>query len=120
MDINFDHILDKVTHFIEHEANSDTVVGKPFELGEFTCIPVVRIGMGFGTGGGGGDAPKDAHGEGAGAGAGMGIEPMGFLVTRQDQISFINVKTTKGLSAAFEKVPGLIEKYMETRSEGKA
>ncbi len=120
MNINFDEILDKVTHFIEHEANSDTVVGKPFDLGEFTCIPVVRVGMGFGTGGGGGKDPKQAQGEGAGAGAGMGIEPMGFLVSRQDQISFIPVKTNKGLSAAFEKVPGLIEKYMETRAESQA
>ena len=117
MQVKFDELLDKVTHFIESEAKSDTVVGSPFQLGEFSCIPVIRVGMGFGTGGGEGGDTKDAHGEGGGAGAGMGIEPMGFLVSRGEQISFINVKSGKGLSAAFEKVPDLLEKYLDSRKE---
>ena len=36
-----------------------TPVGKfkfdPFTLGEFTCVPVVKVGMGFGSGGGTGN-----------------------------------------------------------------
>ena len=45
-----------------------------------------------------------------GAGAGVGIEPIGFLVTKGDEISFIETGKSHGLSAAFEKVPDLIEK----------
>ena len=117
MEVKFKEMLSQVTDFLEHEANTETVVGKPFKLGMFDCIPVVRIGMGFGSGGGGSDAPKSGHGEGGGAGAGMGIEPIGFLVTQGEKITFIATQTNKGLSKAFEKVPDLIEKYMDIKKE---
>ena len=117
MEIQFEKLLTQVTDFIKSEAKTETVVGDAFTLGEFTCIPVIRVGMGFGTGGGEGDAPKTGHGEGAGLGAGMGIQPIGFLVTRGDQISFISTHTNKGLSAAFEKVPELMEKFLEKKEK---
>ena len=114
--MNFEDMLGKVTDFIEHEAKTETVVGESFQLGEFTCVPVIRFGVGFGSGGGSGDSSKSGKGEGGGAGAGFGIEPIGFLVTRGDEISFISTVKNKGLSAAFEKVPDLIEK-LATRRE---
>lgn len=117
MDMHFEKLLEQVTNFIEHEAKTETVVGTPFELGEFHCIPVVRIGMGFGTGGGGGEAPKAGHGEGGGAGAGLGVEPIGFLVSRGKDITFVSTKTNTGLTAAFEKVPDLLVKFLEKREK---
>jgi uncharacterized spore protein YtfJ len=115
MELKFQELITQITDFMKSEAKTQTVVGEAFQLGEFSCIPVIRVGMGFGTGGGEGDAPKEGHGEGAGVGAGMGIEPIGFLVSRDEKISFVNTRTNKGLSAAFEKVPDLIEKFMATR-----
>ncbi len=118
MEMQFNELLDQITNFIKSEARTETVIGESFKLGEFECVPVIRIGMGFGSGGGGGNAPKSAQGEGGGAGAGMGIEPIGFLVTRNDEISFIGVnKSSKGISAAFEKVPDLVEKIMSNRKK---
>ena len=70
------------------EAKTETVVGEPFELGAFKCVPVIKVGMGFGSGGGEGTEAKTRRGEGLGAGAGMGIEPIGFLVTKGEEISF--------------------------------
>ena len=119
MEMHFQDLLTKVTDFIKDEANTKTVIGDQFELGEFKCVPVIRIGMGFGSGGGGGDAEKKGKGEGGGAGAGLGIEPIGFLVTRKDQISFISSTKTKGLSAAIEKVPDLVEKFVEKNDKAK-
>ena len=116
MEVQFEKLVHDVTDFMEKEARSETVIGEPFMLGEFNCIPVIRVGLGFGTAGGEGDVPKSGHGEGTGLGAGMGIDPIGFLVSRNDQITFISVKTNKGLAAAFEKVPELIEKYLDKRS----
>lgn len=116
---SFDEVLGKVTDFLKIETKTETVIGQPFELGEFKCVPVIRMGMGFGYGGGEGEgeAPNKGHGKGGGSGtgAGMGVEPMGFLVTRGDQISFIPTRMSKGLSAAFEKVPDLLEKYLSER-----
>ncbi len=120
MEMPFEKLLDRVTTFMENEAKTETVIGEAFQLGEFTCIPVVRLGMGFGTGGGEGEDRKQGHGEGGGAGAGMGIEPIGFLVSRADQISFISTKSNKGLAAAFERVPDLIEKFMDQQKANTA
>lgn len=115
MEIHIEDILTQMTDFIKAEAKTETVIGEIFQLGEFSCIPVIKVGMGFGTGGGEGDAPKQGHGTGAGAGAGMGIEPIGFLVTHEDEISFVSTRTNSGLSAAFEKVPDLLSKLIEAR-----
>jgi uncharacterized spore protein YtfJ len=47
----------------------------------------------------------------------MGIEPIGFLVTRNHEISFLEAGKTHGLAAAFEKVPDLIEKIMDKKAK---
>ncbi|WP_299124256.1 spore germination protein GerW family protein [uncultured Winogradskyella sp.] len=117
MELHLEELLGKITDFMKTEANTETVVGKEFQLGEFKCVPVIKVGMGFGSGGGEGIESKGKKGEGMGAGAGMGIEPIGFLATKDDEISFIEAGKTHGLAAAFEKVPDLIEKIVEKRSK---
>jgi len=92
-------------------------IGETFKLGDFECVPVVKIGMGFGSGGGGGESDKKSGGKGGGAGAGIGIEPIGFLVTKGDEISMVSVSRSKGLQSVFEKVPDLIEKMMQMRKD---
>ena len=120
MDLHFDELLGKITDFIQAEAKTDTVVGDQFELGEFKCVPVIKVGMGFGSGGGEGTETKGRKGEGMGAGAGVGIEPIGFLVSRADEISFLAAGKTKGLAAVFEKVPDLIESIAKNRKTEEA
>ena len=115
MKMNVEEMLPKVTDFLKTEADTKTVIGEPFTLGEFNCIPVIRLGMGFGSGMGEGEDNKRGHGEGGGVGGGMGIEPIGFLVSRGNEINFVSTKTNTGLSAAFEKVPDLIEKFLKLR-----
>lgn len=112
MEMNFETMLQRLTEFIQKEAKTETVIGEAFQLGEFSCVPVIRLGVGFGSGGGTGDSVKTGKGEGGGAGAGLGIDPIGFLVTKDDQISFVSTQQNRGLSAIFEKVPELIEKMM--------
>ncbi|WP_394355029.1 GerW family sporulation protein [Maribacter aquimaris] len=60
--------------------------------------------MGFGSGRG-----EGTKGQGMGAGATVDIEPISFLVTIGDQISFLKAGKSHGLATAFKKVPGLIE-----------
>ncbi|WP_297797920.1 GerW family sporulation protein [uncultured Eudoraea sp.] len=114
MELQFEEFLGKITEFIKTEANTETVIGEQFQLGEFKCVPVIKVGMGFGSGGGEGVESKAKKGQGMGAGAGVGIEPLGFLVTKENEISFIEAGKAHGLAAAFEKVPELIDKYVET------
>ena len=115
MELHFEELLTRITDFMKTEAKTETVVGEPFVLGAFKCVPVIKVGMGFGSGGGEGTEAKTRKGEGLGAGAGMGIEPIGFLVTKGEEISFLEAGKAHGLAAAFEKVPELIDKFWESR-----
>ena len=120
MENNLEQIIEQISNFMKEEAKTETVIGESFRLGEYDCIPVISVGMGFGTGGGEGDDEKDRHGTGMGAGAGMGISPIGFLVAKDDNISFVSTKANKGLAAAFEKVPDILGKFLESRKEQEA
>ena len=124
MALNLEENVKRLTDFLQTEAKTDTVVGKSFQLGEFTCVPVIKFGIGLGYGGGEGtggmEGKAKGEGTGGGAGGGVGIAPMGFLVTRGDQISFIPANNSSGLSAAFEKVPDILEKYMDSRKKENA
>ncbi|MBC2839296.1 GerW family sporulation protein [Robiginitalea sp. SC105] len=120
MELHFEELLGKITDFIKSEAKTETIIGEPFDLGAFKCVPVIKVGMGFGTGAGEGEGfdakNHKGKGQGGGAGAGVGIEPMGFLVTRGEEISFLAAGKTHGLAAAFEKVPDLIEKLAKNKN----
>jgi uncharacterized spore protein YtfJ len=121
MSFNLEETIQKLTEFIRTEAKTETVVGQSFQLGEFTCVPVIKFGIGMGYGGGEGSGSQagkaNGTGTGGGAGAGMGVEPLGFLATRGDQISFIPASNKKGLCAVFEKIPDLLEKMSEKRKQ---
>ncbi|MFI5130490.1 MAG: GerW family sporulation protein [Chitinophagales bacterium] len=123
MAFNLEEAVKQLTDFFKTEAKTETVVGQSFQLGEFTCVPVIKFGIGLGYGSGegkGGQAGKgNGEGIGGGAGGGLGVEPIGFLATRGDQVSFIPTRSSKGLSAVFEKLPDLMEKMMDKKKEQK-
>jgi len=124
MAFNLEETVQKLTEFLKTESKTEAVIGQSFQLGEFTCVPVIKfgIGMGYGSGEGHGSQAGKGQGEGigGGAGGGIGVEPMGFLATRGDQISFIPTRSNKGLSAFFEKVPDLLEKMANRKKEAAA
>ena len=118
--MNHEDLLSKITDFIKSEARTETVVGDPFHLGGHECVPIIKLAMGFGTGGGEGDSPKTGKGSGGGAGAGVTINPIGFLVSKDDKISFLGIKESKGLSAMFEKMPEFMEGILKkNKKDGK-
>lgn len=123
MDINIEALLDKVSGHVKELARTETVLGEEFKIGEFTCRPVIKVGTGFGSGMGSGEEPKKKSlGSGGGAAAGIGVTPLGFLVTKGNDISFIPVDKKTALSTLFEKVPDLVEKLadMKTGQKDKA
>lgn len=124
MSIKLEETVKQLTDFLRTEAKTETVVGQSFKLGEFTCVPVIKFGLGLGYGGGEGSGDTGGkmkgEGTGAGAGGGVGVVPIGFLVTRGDQISFVSTHVSKGLSSVFEKVPDLLEKMLDKKKTEKA
>lgn len=118
---NLNEVLNKVTEFLKSEAKTETILGQQFQLGEFTCVPVMSVGIGFGGGSGEGKGTAkgaaEGQGNGVGGGAGIGMGPVGFLVTHKGEIQFISAKSGKGLGAAFERLPDLLEKFISKKPE---
>jgi len=115
MDYNLNEAISKFTDFLKSETKTETVIGQQFELGEFKCVPVIAVGMGLGVGGGEGTDPKHAEGSGIGGGAGIGMGPIGFLVTKGEEIQFLSTRQSKGLGASLDKLPDLMVKYFEMK-----
>ncbi|MFC2107526.1 GerW family sporulation protein [Bacteroidota bacterium] len=122
MSINYDLTFDKVLDQLKEMVKTETIVGEPFKLDEFVCVPVIKVGVGFGSGGVAGNVEKDNSGKGLGGGAaaGMGISPIGFLVSRGEEISFISSSKSKGWEAIFDKVPDLMDKIVALKDKKKA
>ena len=70
MSFNVDETVKQFTDFLKTEAKTETVVGQSFQLGEFTCVPVIKFGIGMGYGGGEGHGVKEGKGNGEGGGGG--------------------------------------------------
>jgi len=108
--MNLEEMLGKVTDFIHAEANTRSVVGQEIKLGEFTCVPVIKVGIGFGSGGGG-----KADANGGGAGGAIGMEPIGFLVSGNGEVRFIPTQGNSGLAGVVNRLPDIVEKYMDLK-----
>ena len=118
METNFESIFDKVSENIKELVKTETIVGEEFTMGDYTCKPVMKVGLGFGTGTGTGTDPKSkASGTGGGTGAGMGMAPIGFLISNGKEISFIPANNKNGLSSLIEKVPDIVDKVMEMKKD---
>jgi uncharacterized spore protein YtfJ len=118
MEARIDELLDKISGHVKDLSSTKTVLGDEFTLGEYTCRPVIKVGTGFGSGVGTGDDPKrKTKGSGTGAGAGIFVVPVGFLVARGGEISFIGSDRKTALSSLFEKVPDLVEKMVEMKKK---
>jgi len=120
MDIKIDELLDKVSEHVKSLASTDTVLGEEFTIGDYTCRPVIKVGTGFCSGAGAGTEAKTKNsGSGGGAGAGVGVIPLGFLIAKGDQISFVPVDKKTPLSTLVEKIPDLVEKVANMKGKGK-
>jgi len=120
MEIRVDELLDKVSGHVKSIASTDTILGDEFTMGEYTCRPVIKVGTGFGSGTGTGEDPKKkTSGQGTGAAAGIGVTPVGFLVAKGDEISFIPSNRAAGLANLLEKVPDLVEKVADMKNKKK-
>jgi|1048.fasta_scaffold03649_3 uncharacterized spore protein YtfJ len=107
-------LVAEITDFLKAESNTETVVGKEFTLGEYTCAPVMKLTIGFGYAGK--ERAAQPESVSSGAGAGLHLEPVGFLVSRGAEISFIPTRNSSGINAAIERIPDLLERFMGGKS----
>lgn len=112
MEMKHQELLDTVIGSLKDIAKTDTIFGQPFNIGEWSCIPVMKVAAGFGSGGGVGEDKKTAQGSGGGAGAGLSIAPVAIIATRGDEIKMMNIGKTdfKSIDNLIDRTPELIEK----------
>jgi len=106
-------LLDEFTRI----AKTETIIGKEFQAGEFTLIPISRVSLGIGAGGGSGSAKVESKGEGGAGGGGIKIEPIAFIAIRGGEISFHGIKKGGTIETILEKFPEMAEKILKKRSE---
>lgn len=107
--------LDVLFERLEKFFRTETIVGKPIEVGEITLIPVIDIGFGLGSGKGAGKDNKGNDGKGGGAGVGAKITPNAILVIKGQEISLIGLKHRKSLEKVLEMVPEIISQFYEKK-----
>ncbi|MBM3262950.1 MAG: hypothetical protein FJY97_05930 [candidate division Zixibacteria bacterium] len=96
-----------VTEQLKNIAHTEVHVGKPMQLGDVYVVPVSKITMGFGAGGFGSDAEAR---QGRGTGGGVSVEPVAFLVARQDRVELLHVNTPGSPAGKLiELLPDVIE-----------
>ena len=105
-------ILKSLVGELKSLAKTETIVGAPFSVGEFTVIPISRVSLGVGAGGGTG-GQKDATGEGGGGGGGIRIQPVALVSARGGELNVHMLGRGAAFTNTFEKMPDLVEKSLE-------
>jgi sporulation protein YtfJ len=93
-------------------VDSDTIIGKPIEVGDITIIPVSKVS--FGLASGGSEFPsKNSNAKmfGGGGGAGASVTPVCFLVVKGNEVKVLNTtESTSPIEKAIDAVPHVIDK----------
>lgn len=105
--------MDKLKEMVD----VNTVVGTPITTAEgITVVPISKVSVGFVSGGSDfatKNQPADRKNAfGGGAGAGVSIEPVGFLVIRNEAVKLIPVMPLPAgpIEKAIDLVPELVDK----------
>jgi len=98
-------------------TRTENVVGEPVKLDNVTVIPVSRISVGFGAGGGAG---KNDPEKGEAAGGGASIDPIAFIVIKEDKVELISLKDGKTtMGKVIDLVPELFDKVKNMNKKHK-
>ena len=99
--------MDKVKGMID----ADSIIGKPINLDDGTIIiPVNRVSYGFASGGS--DLPSKQSGNFAGGGgAGITMEPVAFLVIKNDSVRVMQINAHPGtVDKLVDSFPDMVDK----------
>lgn len=109
---NISNIMDTTMEKLRTVVDSDTIIGKPIEVGDITIIPVSKVS--FGLASGGSEFPsKNSNAKmfGGGGGAGASVTPVCFLVVKGNEVKVLNTtESTSPIEKAIDAVPHVIDK----------
>ena len=103
-----DALFDKIKLFFR----SETVVGKPIEVGAITLIPILSLSFGAGNGAAGGEVAK-----GSGAGAGGKITPIALVTIQENEIKLFSLNGQNNLREITEIMPDIMSSFNSAADE---
>ena len=110
-------MMDTAMQKVREMIDANTIVGEPIKtVDDITLIPVSRVTIGFAGGGGGGDTG------GSGIGTGFKVEPVAFVVIKNDNISVLYVAppAESAIERLIDMAPLLVDKitdFLQKRDE---
>jgi len=110
-------LLETTMQKVREMIDANTIIGEPITTPDgVTLIPVSKVS--FGLAGGGSDfAKKEAtqNGFGGGIGAGVKVEPVAFIVAKNDSVRLLHVSppATSTVDRIIETVPELFDKVTD-------
>lgn len=117
------NILKDLVGELKELAKTETVVGAPVTIGEYTVLPISRVSLGVGAGGGAGETEKKSStGEGGGGGGGIRVIPVALVAVRGGELNVHMLGRGASLGHTVRKVPDLVESILdrwEARQEKK-
>ena len=110
-----EELVKRVLSEIRQMTKTETVVGDPIKIEDTTLVPVSKVSIGFGVGGGKMDA-KESGGEATGGG--LVIEPVAFIVIRDDNVNLITMKKDDmGLGKIIDLIPQIADKVKNMKKK---
>ena len=117
------NILKDLVGELKELAKTETVVGAPVTIGEYTVLPISRVSLGVGAGGGAGETEKKSStGECGGGGGGIRVIPVALVAVRGGELNVHMLGRGASLGHTVRKVPDLVESILdrwEARQEKK-
>ena len=93
-------------------SRTEAIIGEPVRLGEKLIVPVTKLALGVAGGGGEGKAPEKGSSFGGAGGGGAKVEPVGFIVIQEDDVSFLPTKPGK-FEGLIDAIPAVINKVKD-------
>ncbi|MCQ2441962.1 MAG: GerW family sporulation protein [Oscillospiraceae bacterium] len=111
---------------VRQMVDVNTIVGTPIIAGDVTIIPISKLSFGFGSGGSE-LSPKNHPAEkrnpfGGGAAAGCNIDPVAFLVVREDSVRLlpVNAPGAGAVEKIIDLMPEIVNKVTDIVNKKKA
>jgi len=101
---------------IRDMVDANTITGEPIITADgITLIPVSKVIIGFAGGGQDGKKPESKDSFGGGIGAGVRIEPVAFIVVKDDSVRMLHVSPPAAttLDRVIETVPEVVDKISD-------
>jgi uncharacterized spore protein YtfJ len=119
--MKIDGLISTLMKELKKISRTESVVGRPLNVGDTHVVPICDLSIGFGTAGGSGKGgllsrrKVTGDGDAGGAGGGIAITPVGFVVVGPDgraNLQSLRHRRASALTKAVDLIPKLADQVL--------